>query len=216
MAHPQVRDVGSWAGNLMIAKYHRHFPRDLMVISTMLDATITISDGRSQHTTQVELCNGCPQAGLHLGMCQIRFLCMAVGPLYRQAKLPSSRRPSKRACLELPRHMRSQRIQTTTTQVECSCASTETVRSANLMLPLQSVPTGSAPGDLVTTSMNHLSQEAISLEMGVPEEYRKIGFFFEMESSRSFASSAVLSREAASCSCGSPPCSMASSRSSSI
>ena len=54
VAHPQVRDMSSWAGNLMIAKRHRDFPSDLMVSFTMLKATLTIDNGMVSRTSSVD------------------------------------------------------------------------------------------------------------------------------------------------------------------
>merc|ERR1711963_77503 len=69
---------------------------------------------------------------------------MAGGSLCREARLPSSKRLSKQACLELPRRIRSQQTQIITRQVECSCASTSSVIFAQWMPLLRSLPVGSA------------------------------------------------------------------------
>ncbi|CAE7835520.1 AAO2 [Symbiodinium sp. CCMP2592] len=44
VAHPQVRDVGSWAGNVMIAKTHPDFPSDVCLLLTTLGAELKLMD----------------------------------------------------------------------------------------------------------------------------------------------------------------------------
>jgi xanthine dehydrogenase molybdopterin-binding subunit B/xanthine dehydrogenase iron-sulfur cluster and FAD-binding subunit A len=45
VAHWQVRDVASWAGNLMIAKSHPDFPSDVLIVLSTLGAVIQIRHG---------------------------------------------------------------------------------------------------------------------------------------------------------------------------
>ncbi|CAE7551794.1 Aox4, partial [Symbiodinium pilosum] len=44
VAHPQVRDMGSWAGNVMIAKTHPDFPSDVCLLLTTLGAELKLMD----------------------------------------------------------------------------------------------------------------------------------------------------------------------------
>lgn len=44
VAHPQVRDVASWAGNVMVAKTHLEFPSDVCLLLTTLNARLVLVD----------------------------------------------------------------------------------------------------------------------------------------------------------------------------
>ncbi|CAJ1357704.1 unnamed protein product [Effrenium voratum] len=54
VAHPQVRDVASWAGNVMIAKTHPDFPSDVCLLLSTLKAKLTLIDS-AQKTEQVDV-----------------------------------------------------------------------------------------------------------------------------------------------------------------
>ena len=51
VAHPQVRDVASWCGNVCLAKAHPNFPSDVVVVLTAVDAAITLLDGSTSPAT---------------------------------------------------------------------------------------------------------------------------------------------------------------------
>lgn len=53
VAHPQVRDVASWAGNIMIAKTHTDFPSDVALLFVLLKSTLTLSDGVKEQSVGV-------------------------------------------------------------------------------------------------------------------------------------------------------------------
>lgn len=65
VANWQVRDVGSWAGNLMIAAKHANFPSDAALLLITLGATLTLKDSDSERESSVEdfLAAGGPNAG---------------------------------------------------------------------------------------------------------------------------------------------------------
>ncbi|CAE8611980.1 unnamed protein product [Polarella glacialis] len=44
VAHPQVRDVASWAGNVMLAKTHPDYPSDVCLLLALLKAKLTLLD----------------------------------------------------------------------------------------------------------------------------------------------------------------------------
>eukprot|EP00435_Cladocopium_sp_Y103_P021841 s892_g5.t1 len=48
VAHPQVRDVGSWAGNVMIAKTHPDFPSDICLLLSTLNAKLTLMNAKKK------------------------------------------------------------------------------------------------------------------------------------------------------------------------
>ncbi|CAK9087607.1 Xanthine dehydrogenase, partial [Durusdinium trenchii] len=54
VAHPQVRDVASWAGNVMIAKTHPDFPSDICLLLSTLGAKLTLMNA-SKKTEVVEI-----------------------------------------------------------------------------------------------------------------------------------------------------------------
>eukprot|EP00930_Biecheleria_cincta_P068850 TRINITY_DN56680_c0_g1_i1.p1 TRINITY_DN56680_c0_g1~~TRINITY_DN56680_c0_g1_i1.p1 ORF type:complete len:1302 (-),score=213.26 TRINITY_DN56680_c0_g1_i1:12-3371(-) len=60
VAHPQVRDVSSWAGNVMIAKTHPDFPSDVCLLLTTYGAILSLSDGVNITKVSIEdfLCGG--------------------------------------------------------------------------------------------------------------------------------------------------------------
>jgi len=45
VAHPMVRDVGSWAGNVMMTKTHIDFPSDVVTVLIAAGAVVTIASG---------------------------------------------------------------------------------------------------------------------------------------------------------------------------
>jgi xanthine dehydrogenase/oxidase len=46
VAHPQVRDVSSWTGNMMLAKAHPNFPSDVVVVLIAANASLTLLDSK--------------------------------------------------------------------------------------------------------------------------------------------------------------------------
>jgi len=46
VAHPQVRDVSSWTGNLMLAKAHPNFPSDVVIVLIAANASLTLMDSK--------------------------------------------------------------------------------------------------------------------------------------------------------------------------
>ena len=51
VAHPQVRDVASWAGNVMIAKTHPDFPSDICLLLSTLGAKLTLMNASKKTET---------------------------------------------------------------------------------------------------------------------------------------------------------------------
>ena len=43
---PQVRDVSSWTGNLMLAKAHPNFPSDVVIVLIAANASLTLMDSK--------------------------------------------------------------------------------------------------------------------------------------------------------------------------
>jgi hypothetical protein len=55
VAHDQVRDVGSWAGNIMIAKHHPLFPSDVLTMMAAAGATVSVATAPAPGTTEMTL-----------------------------------------------------------------------------------------------------------------------------------------------------------------
>jgi CO/xanthine dehydrogenase FAD-binding subunit len=53
VAHPAVRDVAGWAGNLSVARQHADFPSDLAVILTAAQASLVLSNQAGSVTLTV-------------------------------------------------------------------------------------------------------------------------------------------------------------------
>ena len=48
VAHPQVRDVSSWTGNLMLAKAHPNFPSDVVIVLIAANALLTLMNSKGE------------------------------------------------------------------------------------------------------------------------------------------------------------------------
>ncbi|XP_045620965.1 LOW QUALITY PROTEIN: uncharacterized protein [Procambarus clarkii] len=55
VANVAVRNIGSWAGNLMLKHKHREFPSDIFLTLLVADAQLTLCQADSSTTTQVNL-----------------------------------------------------------------------------------------------------------------------------------------------------------------
>ena len=100
--------------------------------------------------------------------------------------IPLQSRPSRLACWELPRRTRSKRTLTTRRQVACVCASISPGTNAQAMLLLPSTLCR-AHGEVWPLFYEPLVSGGNLLGVWVlPEEYRKIGFVWEMDTGKCF------------------------------
>jgi len=53
VAHPQVRNVASWAGNVMLAKLHRDFPSDVCLLLCLYGAVLTLASADAEERVAV-------------------------------------------------------------------------------------------------------------------------------------------------------------------
>eukprot|EP00971_Amphidinium_carterae_P296765 5895315-Amphidinium_carterae.1 len=54
VAHPQVRDMASWAGNIMLAKLHPNFPSDVGLLLCLCHAELTLASASATRSVAVQ------------------------------------------------------------------------------------------------------------------------------------------------------------------
>merc|ERR1712129_353887 len=166
--------------------------------------------GASIMVTRRSSCHVVPSLGLQVALSLAMFPkpipCTGDGSRSLVGRLPSSKRPSRLACWELPRRTRSKRTLTTRRQVACICASISSGTSAQSMPPLPSTLVPSALGGLAITSTSHWSRMATFLASGSSlRNTAKLASSGRWTRASASELSAVPSPPVHTPSCGSPP-----------